>query len=111
MTRRLKLIREALGLTQAEFAPHLGITQTAYSMIENGRRRLAPRYIKIICSEFGVAEKWLVFGEGEMFCIPVSERELSTLFQRMGPESQQFLLQIARELLHLQQTLSEHSHP
>ena len=36
MVQRLKEVRKALGLNQTEFAKHLGITQTAYSMIESG---------------------------------------------------------------------------
>lgn len=55
MTARLKYLRKKMKLTQAEFAKHLGITQTAYSMIENGYRPLAQKYIKVICSTFNVS--------------------------------------------------------
>src|SRR5690606_6959025 len=42
-TRRDALLRarQALGLTQAEVAERVGITQQHYSLIENGRRRPA----------------------------------------------------------------------
>ena len=107
MMQRLKLIRKSLHLTQAEFSVYLGITQTAYSMIENGHRPLSPRYIKIICTEFGVSEQWLTCGEGEMFSISPHEQELSQLFHHMTPDSQRFLLHMARELLQVQQRLTE----
>ena len=67
MIQRLKLIRKTLGLNQTDFAKHLGITQTAYSMIENGNRPLADKYIKVICSIFNINKNWFLTGEGEMF--------------------------------------------
>ena len=45
MLQRLKLLRKTLGYTQSEFAKYLGITQTAYSMIENGIRPLSDKYV------------------------------------------------------------------
>ena len=64
MIHRLKEIRKGLGFNQTDFAKHLGITQTAYSMIENGNRPLADKYVKIICSVFNVNEKWFLNGSG-----------------------------------------------
>ncbi len=78
MIQRLKEIRKVLGYNQTDFAKHLGITQTAYSMIENGNRPLADKYIKVICSSFNVNESWL---------------------------TQQYLLLMAKELLHTQEKL------
>ena len=103
MNDRLKRIRKTLGITQKDFASHLGITQTAYSMIEGGKRVLAPRYIKIICNAFGVNESWLAGGKGEMFLESPDERELSMIFERLSPEGRQYLLIMARELLKLQE--------
>lgn len=37
---RLKYLREESGKTQSEVAKFLGITNQAYSFIENGQRRL-----------------------------------------------------------------------
>jgi transcriptional regulator with XRE-family HTH domain len=44
MIHRLKEVRKELGLNQTDFAKYLGITQTAYSMIENGNRPLSDKY-------------------------------------------------------------------
>lgn len=54
MIHRLKEIRKALGLNQTDFAKYLGITQTAYSMIESGNRPLADKYVKVICSSCAI---------------------------------------------------------
>ena len=45
MASRLKQLRKALKINQTNFAKQLGITQTAYSMIENGNNPLSDRYI------------------------------------------------------------------
>ena len=41
----LKKIREELGLRQAEFAQHLGITQSALSKMERGDRTVSKPYL------------------------------------------------------------------
>ena len=37
MSERLKELRKSLKMNQTNFAKQIGITQTAYSMIENGK--------------------------------------------------------------------------
>lgn len=105
MIHRLKKIRKTLGLNQTDFAKHLGITQTAYSMIENGNRPLADKYIKVICSAFHINENWLLRGEEEMFLASPYEGEFTRIFSSLTPDTQQYLLLMARELLNVQQKL------
>lgn len=107
MITRLKQLREVLGLNQTNFAKHLCITQTAYSMIENGNRSLADKYIKVICSDFGVSERWLRDGTGEMFSVSPHEKDLLTVYRDLTGISQECLLKIARELLSNEQKLVE----
>lgn len=105
MLQRLKDIRKSLGFTQIEFARHLGITQTAYSMIENGIRPLSDKYIQIICITFSVSKRFLISGEGEMFQVSPYEKELLEIFDNLVPETQDYLLVVAKELLEMQETL------
>lgn len=105
MVQRLKEIRKSLGLNQTDFAKHLGITQTAYSMIENGSRPLADRYIKVICSTFNANENWILTGEGEMFLYSPYIKEFTEIFSHLVPETQQFLFLMAKELLSTQRKL------
>lgn len=105
LIHRLKNIRKALGLNQTDFAKHLGITQTAYSMIESGNRPLADKYVKVICSTFNVNETWFLTGEGEMFASSPYEKEFTAIFGHLTPETQQYLLLMAKELLRTQQKL------
>ena len=94
MLQRLKQVRKALGYTQTEFAKFLGITQTSYSMIENGIRPLSDKYVRIICITFNVSEQYLVSGQGELL-----------------PDTQDYLLIMAKELLKMQQKLFECTSP
>lgn len=105
MVQRLKELRKALGFNQTDFAEHLGITQTSYSMIENGYRPLANKYIKVICSTFNVNETWFQTGEGDMFLSSPYEKEFIEIFSHLAPETQQYLHLMAKELLKTQQKL------
>ena len=67
LIERLRELRKTLKLNQTNFAKQLGMTQTAYSMIENGNNPLSDRHIKVICSSFNVNENWLRTGEGDRF--------------------------------------------
>lgn len=105
MIHRLKKVRKTLGYNQTDFARYLGITQTAYSMIESGRRPLADKYIKVICSTFSINENWLLTGEGEIFFASPYEKEFTQIFIRLTPVTQQYLLLMAKELLNTQEKL------
>jgi len=47
-SNQLKTERKSLGWTQEETAKRLGVTQACYSMLENGRRNLAPHARKLV---------------------------------------------------------------
>lgn len=64
---RLKLLRKELHIKQGDFAKRISTTQGHISDIENGRKCLSDRTIKLISYEFGVNEEWLRNGTGEMF--------------------------------------------
>ena len=64
---RLKELRKSLGLTLEKFGERIGLKKTVLSEYENGRKNMTPRTKLAICREFGVSEKWLETGEGEMF--------------------------------------------
>lgn len=75
---RIKELRKALEIRQGDFAKKLSTTQGHISDIENGRKNLSDRTIKLICLEDWngrtVNEGWLRTGKGEMF-VEMSEDE------------------------------------
>jgi transcriptional regulator with XRE-family HTH domain len=97
---RIRLVRKEIGLNQGEFAGRIGLTQTSMSMIEAGKSPLTEKNIKLICATFAVEENWLRTGKGEMFG-PASpyEKELLAVFGKLTPDTQEFILEMAQNLL------------
>jgi transcriptional regulator with XRE-family HTH domain len=101
---RIRLFRSTIGLKQGEFAQRIGLTQTAMSMIELNKANLTDKNIKLICATFGVNEGWLRTGNGGMFTAASPyEQELLTIFNKLTPDTQEFILEMARKLLQKQE--------
>lgn len=64
---RIKQVRMELSLTQIEFGGKTGISQGHLTSIENGRRAVTEKTLKVICATFNISEDWLRTGEGDMF--------------------------------------------
>ena len=97
---RIRIVRKTLYLNQAEFAERIGLTQTALSMIELGKTALTEKNIKLICAVFGIDENWLRTGKGEMFgSTSPYEKELLITFCKLTPDTQEFILEMAQNLL------------
>ncbi|GHU20981.1 hypothetical protein FACS1894164_00090 [Spirochaetia bacterium] len=105
---RIRAIRKSLCINQGEFARRIGLTQTAMSMIEVGKSKLTEKNIKLICTTFNVNEEWFRTGEGEIFLSPSPyEKELVDVFSHLMPDTQEFLLEMARALLQKQKKQQE----
>lgn len=61
---RVKAVRKKKEMSLEQFGEKLGVTKTAISYIENGKRSLTGQMFTSICREFGVNEVWLRTGEG-----------------------------------------------
>jgi transcriptional regulator with XRE-family HTH domain len=104
MIERLRAVRKKLGLNQWDFARQIGLTQTTLSMIELGKIALIEKNIKLICVTFNVNEHWLRTGQGEMFGASSPYlKELTGIFDRLTADTQEFLLDMARNLLKKQE--------
>jgi len=101
---RIRLVRRTLNLNQVEFAKRIGLTQTALSMIEIEKTALTDKNIKLICATFAIDEDWLRTGNGEMFgTVSPYEKELLTVFSKLTAETQEFILEMAQNLLKRQE--------
>ena len=91
---RIKATRKQLGMSQAEFGKRLGVSRDSINDIENGRlkkpEQKEPLY-RLICTEFGVSERWLRTGDGDMFA-PLSRDEEIAAFvgKALSGESDNF---------------------
>lgn len=67
MNERIKELRKALNLTQAEFGARIGVKANTITNYETGTRSPSDAVILSICREFNVNQYWLETGNGEMF--------------------------------------------
>lgn len=73
---RLKELRNALNLTQAQFAERLNLSRNYIAQAEVGLKTLSDRTFKDICREFNVNPVWLLEGKEEMFVKVTPDEEL-----------------------------------
>ena len=76
MQNRIKQVRKALNLNQAEFGERIGVKQSTVTAYECGNRTPLDAVIAMICKTFNVNETWLRTGEGEMFAPVAPENQL-----------------------------------
>ena len=63
---RVKLVRDNLGWTQAEFSKAVGIRRSKLACIEYGHTPLRYKTGVDLCSAFDISGEWLMTGQGEM---------------------------------------------
>lgn len=99
---RVKTLRKELGLTLEKFANPIGIHRGSLSAIENDKSGVSDRTLLAICREYGVSEKWLRDGDGEMF-VPVTRNEKIARFagELMKDETPDFRRQLVEILADL----------
>lgn len=68
MKDRIHAVMTRMGLSQKDFAEKLGMTAGSISGIFNGRTNPTINHVIAVHNAFPtINEKWLLFGEGEMF--------------------------------------------
>ena len=77
---RIKKLRKALDLTQAEFADRLNIKRNTVATYETGKSNPSDAAVNLICREFHVNEAWLRTGSGEMFREMSRDDEIAAFF-------------------------------
>lgn len=109
MHNRVKMVREALELSQREFGTKLGVSRDVISNIEYGRVQMKDFFIKHMCDLYGLNEEWLRTGEGKMFHENAKSNRLAeeaiAIFRSLRPEFQDYALEQIRRLAELQNKL------
>jgi transcriptional regulator with XRE-family HTH domain len=66
VSERVKLVRDNLGWTQADFSKAIGIRRSKLACIEYGHTPLRYKSALDLCSVFDINGEWLITGKGEM---------------------------------------------
>lgn len=65
--KRIKTLREELGMKQKEFAAELGVSGSLLSQIETGHKNPVYDFLYKLMSHYHVSLDWLFYGTGKMF--------------------------------------------
>lgn len=81
VNERVVYVRESNGMNQDSFAKRLGLTKSAISGYETGRRTPSDAVVKSIAREFNVNEEWLKTGNGSPGA-PEQDDTLGLVFEK-----------------------------
>jgi transcriptional regulator with XRE-family HTH domain len=100
---RIRLVRKTLKMSQVEFAKAIFISNGYIAEMEREHRRVNERIIHLISLNFGVSEKWLKTGEGEMFYKTPTEKlqRMMNLFNELPPKFQDYVMLQIEQLLNV----------
>lgn len=79
MKSRLKQIRKALKLTQAQLSEALMVSKSTIEAYEYGRTQITERSVADICRLYNVNKEWFETGKGNMFNTVTKEQEIGQL--------------------------------
>ena len=66
INQRIREFRKQEGLNQTEFGERIKLKHGAVSKLEQDGNTVTDQNVHMICETFGVSERWLRTGEGEM---------------------------------------------
>lgn len=88
MNERIKEIRNALSLTQQEFADKIKVKRNTVATYEMGRSIPSDSAIALICKVFNVNEHWLRDGTGEMFIKKSKDEQIAEMLGEIQSEGE-----------------------
>ncbi|MCL1932064.1 MAG: helix-turn-helix domain-containing protein [Treponema sp.] len=104
INERIKEIRHTLHKSQRDFAQSVYVSCGYLSEVETGHKEVKDRLVHLIASAFSVNKHWLLTGKGRMFNSTPQEKmeRMTSLFNELYPEYQDFVLRQIDELIELQ---------
>lgn len=95
LQQRLKRAREDAGLTQAEVARKVGISQPTYWALEN-KPDTGSKHLRKVADAIGVRVRWLDTGEGPRYKgeleLSQAEEDIILIFRKFPAPSQKMMV-------------------
>ena len=88
--KRLKAVREQLGLSQVAISEKLGIAQAQYSTYERGDRKPSADILSKFVTIFNINVNYILTGEGSMF---INSDLMTTVLRFKMPKHTALLIQ------------------
>ena len=103
ISKRIRHVRQTLNMSQVEFAKSIYISNGYIAELECEHRKVNDRIIHLISLTFGVNEKWLRTGDGDMFFKTPGEKlqRMVSLFSELPPKFQDYVVTQIEQLLHV----------
>lgn len=60
ISEKVKILREVFNLTQSQLADILGMKQSQYSLVENGKQSLPLSKLDLLYEKLGVSPAWMI---------------------------------------------------
>ena len=89
--KRIRELREVLGLTQKQFGERIGKSWRAVQDWEAGKSSIPDHTLRFISSTFNVSYNWLKTGQGEMW-----ERKEKALLEELEAKTRELLEKLVR---------------
>lgn len=106
MLNRIKKVIKDSGLTRRAFAARLEINEDGLYSQLSGKRKVSDRLIALICTRFGVSERWLRDGVGPVYVADLERTESEQLddailkvFKALSPEGQAAALRVIERIV------------
>lgn len=96
LSERISSCVKESGLTKTAFAEKINVTQQYVSNLCLGKKNPSDRTIGDICREFGISEKWLTTGEGDMHKEFDEDAELQKVFSEIMLSDDDLIKRIIR---------------
>lgn len=94
MNKRIRELREILGMSRAAFGEMLGVSGDVINNMERGRIEIKDDRVKLICKIFEVNEEWLRNGTPPMKKSDIIDEysEIATLIGEKDPKAKQAIM-------------------
>ena len=107
MSKQIRAIRQAAGLTQAAFGKRIGLSRDQIASLETGRtRRMPQRTVEHLFTVYNVNPNWLEAGKGHILLGSDDSlcRRANKLFRALSSEYREAAIKQMEALYHCQRS-------